>query len=332
MKIKAFKRAIGVLGILSLFCLMLLPVGCGLPKAPAPARTKEGYYVTDYQGNQVYIPHKPQRILAGNVAVDTMLLGLTTADHLIVVNTVSRNPMSSFIADYVKEVPYTNYSLTGIQLETIVAAKPDLVLVPDWTSQTEIKVYQTLGYPVVVLKGPDSVEEIQNDIRLIGKAIHEEERADTLIRRMNEQMEKVEHRLARVQGRRPVGLIISRMSTWGGEGSLFDEICHLSRIKNGIAEAGIASGQELSKESVIKARPDFFMVPVSRKGDISTFHKEWLADPALSHLEGVHHIVPIPNRYIYCVNQNIPYAVEAIANAAYGDLFDMTDEHLIRGF
>ena len=103
-------------------------------------------------------------------------------------------------------------------------------------------------------------------------------------------------------------------------------------MKNGIAEAGLVNGQELTKEGVLKADPDFFLVSATRDGSPSRFQKEWFHDPSMQHMKGIHHIIALPNRYIYCASQNIPDAIRAIANAAYGPVFDMSQEKLIRGY
>ena len=42
--------------------------------------------------------------------------------------------------------------------------------------------------------------------------------------------------------------------------------------------------------------------------------------------------IPLEDRYIYASSQNCVYAVKAMANAAYGPLFDMSGEKQIKGY
>ena len=42
-------------------------------------------------------------------------------------------------------------------------------------------------------------------------------------------------------------------------------------------------------------------------------------------------IKTLDDRYIYAASQNCVYAIKAMANAAYGPLFDMTEEKQIKG-
>lgn len=321
------------LGILCLFMLCLLPAGCGLSAFQRDRPdTGTGYTVVDAQGTEIYIPHKPKRILAGNLSYDTMLLGLTTADHLAAVNQLDRDPMSSFIAEDAKSVKMTVKSLTGLPLETVMKSRPDVIIVPDWTSRNDIDMFRSLGYPVIVGKGPDSMEDVRQDILLMGKVLGEEERSRKVIAEMDRQMEEIDAVMNERKEDWPVGLLVSQMTSWGGPGSIFDELTTKARVKNGIAEAGLINGQELTKESVLKADPDFFLVSAYPNGNMSSFQKEWFHDPALQHMKGIHRIVPLPNRYLYCASQNMPYAIKAVVNAGYGPVFDLSDEHLIRGY
>jgi iron complex transport system substrate-binding protein len=318
-----------------IFCLAIvcLAAGCSLPEANlGGVDDGSGYDVVDDQGTRVHIPGKPRRILAGNLAFDTMILGITTPDHLVAVNILDRDPLASFISEDVKSVKLTSRSLTGISLETVVKAKPDVLILPDWNSKNDIDMFRSLGYAVVVLKGPSSVEDVRHDILRIAEVLGETERGRKVVKEMDRQLAEIDETLSKRTDREPVGLLVSQMTSWGGPGSIYDELARRARVKNGIAEAGLVNGQELTKEGVLKADPDFFLVSATKNGKPSKFQKEWFHDPSMQHMKGIHHIIALPNRYIYCASQNIPDAIRAIANAAYGPVFDMSQEKLIRGY
>lgn len=321
--------------LLEIFCLslLLLSTGCSLPEANlGKADSGGGYDVVDDQGTKVHIPEKPKRILAGNLAFDTMILGITTPDHLVAANVLDRDPLASFISEDVKSVKLTSQSLTGISLETVVKAEPDVLILPDWNSKNDIDMFRSLGYPVVVLKGPSSIADIRHDLGKIGEVMGEKERARKVVVEMDRQLDEIDNILSKRTDRKPVGLLVSQMTSWGGPGSIYDELTTRARVRNGIAEAGLKNGQELTKEGVLKADPDFFLVSATRNGQPSKFQKEWFHDPSMQHMKGIHHIIAIPNRYLYCASQNVPNAIKAIANAAYGPVFDMSQEALIRGY
>ena len=315
----------------SLFLTIGLLAGCGIPKGEVP-KEDHAYDVVDAQGTVVHIPHKPDRILAGNMTYDTILLGLTTPDHVVAVNVLSKDPLSSFSAEEAKQVKRTTTSLTGISTTLVMEAKPDLILMPDYTDKNTLDMLRSLGYPVVVCQGPNTFDEIRGVIRLMAEAMGEKERGESVILQMDQNLQEADKVLGNIQGPRPAGLLVSQMQSYGGAGSMYDVLIQRARIDNAITKAGLKNGDYLSKEMVLKSDPDFFLVSATRKQDLyggTEFTKEFFSDPALQWLKGSRKVIALPNRYIYCGNQNCGWAIKALANAAYGPLFDMSEEHNI---
>ena len=60
----------------------------------------ESYAVVDATGQEVKIPGKPKRILGNSASIDTMLLGVVTADHLVGATEADRDPAISYIAEW----------------------------------------------------------------------------------------------------------------------------------------------------------------------------------------------------------------------------------------
>lgn len=305
---------------------------CGIPrvtKAPGP----EAYTIVDATGTAVTLPHKPQRILTGNLAYDTMVLGLTTPEHLTAVNSLSHDPMMSFVAEETKPIKTVIRSSMEIPLELVLKTRPDLIITSSWMDKNTVDMLRGLGYPVVVCRGPNSIEDVRSAVRLIAKALGEPERGEKLVARMDEELQETESILRQHKGTQRQGLLISQMQSWGGKGSMFDDLMNHARVTNGIAAVGLKSGEPLTKELILKADPDFFIVSADRAGDPvrgPKFLRQFFADPALSGMRGIHHIVPIPDRYIYCASQNVGQAVKALANAAYGPIFDLSGEQNLR--
>ncbi len=317
----------------ALFLVMNMITGCGIPQSELP-KEDHAYNVIDAQGTVVHIPHKPQRILAGNMTYDTILLGLTTPDHVVAVNVLSKDPLSSFCAEEAKKVPRTTTSLTGISTTLVMEAKPDLILMPDYTDKNTLDMLRSLHYPVVVCQGPNTFDEIRGVIRLMAEAMGETERGESVVAQMDQSLQEADEVLGNIQGPRPAGLLVSQMQSYGGAGSMYDILIQRARIDNAITKAGLKNGDYLSKEMVLKSDPDFFLVSATRNQDLyggNKFTQEFFSDPALQWLKGSKKVIALPNRYIYCGNQNCGWAVKALANAAYGPLFDMSEEHNIEG-
>ena len=324
------------LGCLTGFLLCLCFAGCHTPTGAVQEGAKEtGYTVIDARGTAVYIPKKPQRILSGNLSYDTIIAGLVTPDHLVAVNVLDTDSQSSFFAEEAAKIPTKIYTFTSIPLETVIKTQPDLIIVPGWIAADHVESYRQLGYPVLVCQGPDNIEETKAAIRLVAQALQEEAAGERVVAEMERQLTEIDTVLAARTDRRPVGMLISQMQSYGGPGSMYHELCTRARIENGIEKAGLKNGEFLSKELVVKANPDFFLAATPHEVDSygsEVFREKFLSDPALAELPAVHQVRFVPARYLYAASQNLVYAIKGLANAAYGDVFDMSEEHLIRGY
>lgn len=317
---------------LLLTCLFLL-AGCG---GTPQEKAGEGYTVVDARGNEVYFSRPPRRILAANPGYDTIILGLVPPEYLAAVNIRSTDPEVSFIASEVKHITPQVREILNVPLEVIIQTKPDLIIVPGWVSADHVESYRQLGYSVLVCSKIKSMETLKENIRLIAQALRRETEGERVIAEMDRQLAEADAVLTTLSGPKPVGMLVSQMKNFGGPGSMYDVLCNRARIENGIAKAGLKNGEPLSKELVVKANPDFFLVSGVRTIDLSgahEAHQRFLSDPALAGLPALQNICIVPDRYIYCSSQQCPYSIKALANAAYGrEIFDLSDEHLIKGY
>ena len=313
----------------SLFYVLLLS-GCAAKVAPQPEYVGPGAYeVVDYEGTVVRIPGKPKRVLTLSLTFDVIALGLTPPKTLAAVNLMAADPGLSCIADEVQEI---TPKLLSYPLETVAALKPDLIIASTWTDQPTVQCFRGLGIPVFVCKGPETVGQVRETIQLMGKVLREEQAARNVLAIMDAKLAETEKVVTRQTGRKPVGMLVSQMTSYGGKGSMFDE---LAGIVNGIAAMGLKNGELVTKEIVIASNPDFFLISADRKYSTEQGKKmqqEYVNDPALQHLPGIRNIKALPDRHLYSANQNCVYAIRTLANAAYGELFDPIGEKLIKGY
>jgi iron complex transport system substrate-binding protein len=265
---------------------------------------------------------------------DTMMLGLVPPERMVACNVALARPEDSFAVAEAKKIPVKLQSFTLIPTEVVLQTKPDLIVVPTTAKPEMVNTFRDLGYPVLVCKNPDTIAEVEADVRLMAQAVGEEPAGTKVVAEMERQLAEVDRIVTQQKGTRPVGMLVSLMTSYGGKGCLFDVMCTRAGVINGIAKVGLKNGEKLTKELVVKADPDFFMVSTLKKNDPyenKKFQEQFLNDPAYKGLKGLKHIVPIPNRYLYTNSQNCVYAIKGIANYAYGSLFDLSGEHLIKG-
>jgi iron complex transport system substrate-binding protein len=295
----------------------------------------EGLTLTDSNGTKVVIAKKPQRILTMSLMFDTMMLGLVPPERMVACNAALANPEDSFAVAEANKIPVKLQSFTFIPTEVVLQTKPDLIIVPTTAKPEMVNTFRDLGYTVLVCKNPDTIDQVEADVHLMAQAVGEEAAGAKVVAEMERQLAEIDHTLAEQKGTKPVGMLVSLMTSYGGKGCLFDVMCTRAGVVNGIAKVGLKNGEKLTKELVVKADPDFFMVSTLKKNDPyenKKFQEQFLNDPAYRGLKGLKHIVPIPNRYLYTNSQNCVYAIKGIANYAYGPLFDLSGEHLIKGY
>lgn len=323
------KAALG----LAALAMTLAFSGCSM-KAFHNEDQGQGYVVTDALGNKVKIPKKPEKILGDSASIDTMILGVVAPDHLAGATEADRDPAISYIAEETKDIKMT-VPLMGLSMEQVTEAKPDLIVASTYTDGNEIQMYRNLGIPVVIIKGPRSIQQVKDDVRIIAAAAGEKERGEKVISEMDMQLAEIDDVLSKRQEKKPVVFLISQMTRYGGPGSMFHELLTRAGLENAIAKAGVVNGQMISPELIVKADPDIFLVSKDRTSDITgagKYRDQFLANPAIANMRAASHVVPIDDKYIYAASQNCVYAIKALANAGYGDLFDLSDAKQIKGY
>lgn len=249
---------------------------------------QDSYFVIDNLGYKTIFDAKPTRVLCYNLTYDTILLGIAPADYLVAKNYLDKDPAISYIAEETKNIK-TEYRLfKQLGEESIMAMNPQVIFVPDTLDKNVIESYRAMGIKTVVCRGPNSIDDIRYNIRLMSQAMGKEENGDKLIREMDRQLAEVRDKIQLKQAEQPVVMLASRMRQYGGIGCVYDDICKHARIRNAISMQGIHYGETVTKESIIASNPDVFLVSAGREyeepKDVQ-FRKEFLEDPAFQHLK-----------------------------------------------
>lgn len=312
---------------------VLLFTGCSMKKTETPADSS-AYQVTDAFGSEVTIPHKPRRILGTSSSINTMLLGVVEADRLVACFSADKDPAISYVSEETKDIALT-IPLNGISMEVLTKAAPDLIIASSYTQPSELTMWRNLGYPVIQIDGPTSIEQVKRDIRIISAAAGEKERGEKVIAGMDSHLAEIDTVLEKRTEPQPKALLVSQMTSYGGPGSMYHELITRARVRNAIAEVGVSNKQLLARELIVKSDPDFFIVSSDRPSDetgAGRFRNEFFANPAIQNMRAYGNVQVLNDRYIYAASQNCVYAIKAMANAAYGPLFDMTEEKQIKGY
>ena len=283
------------------------------------------YRVTDAEGTVVEIPHKPRRILTISAGTDEMMLGLVEPERMAAVN-------DSLADEKHTNVPWVREKIPTIitrspSVEQIAALSPDLVVVTPWLSRENADAIRELGVPVIVCRAAATMEDIHANIRLFAAAVDEKERGERLIRKMEEKLAEIEEKMKAVpeEKKHKSIALISIMPNYGGAGCTFDELCSHTASVNAKAAAGNHMGQEMTKEQLVAANPDYLFFPSYEDGATNeeNYGRQYLDDPSLAQMTAVRErqIGHPWARYVYNLSQNIVYGIQETAWILYGDDF-----------
>ena len=184
-----------------------------------------------------------------------------------------------------------------------------------------------LGFPVIVIPLITTLEDIKQSINIIAAALAEEEKGAEIINKMEQELTFIREKIAKIpESSRKKVVLLSVMTTYGGSGCLFDDMCKYAGVENGIATAGIKNGQVLTKEMLVKINPDVLLLSsYNNHGtyDVSKFNNEYLQDPSLQTITAIKtQNLQYPREgYTYNASQDVVYGVLELAYCAYGKEF-----------
>lgn len=93
-----------------------------------------------------------------------------------------------------------------------------------------------MGIPVFFCHGPVTVPQIEDNVRLLALLTRQEIVGRKVIAIMERELDQIEEVTASQKGRKPVGILLSLMSQYGGAGSLYDELAARGGWVNGLSK------------------------------------------------------------------------------------------------
>ena len=333
-------KRILTLFLFSFFLISALLSGCSpSPQSQSSSKTNAAqskqetnttgsYSVTDLTGTKVTFPSKPKRILTFAMYTDQIVLGLVTSDHLVGINTLMDDPVLSNVVPIAKRI---TKKIGDPGAEEVLSMKPDVVIVSDWTQAEKIQSMRDLGLKVVSVKSPETIQDAKEAVSQVAAAIGELEKGKQLIGMMDKKLAEIREKTSKIKPEQRKNIVLlSLMTAYGGAGCAYDDACREANVINGIAAAGLKTGQQLTKEMLIKINPDIMLMPVyNDRGNYDTqaFIDSYLKDPSLRTVKAINdkQLIYPREQFIYNCSQDIVYCVQEIARVAYGEEFNFPD-------
>jgi iron complex transport system substrate-binding protein len=189
---------------------------------------------------------KPQRILSMHLCADMLLLQMVPKSRIAGVTYLAHDGAEALFpgAD-------AGIAINHGTAEDIIRLKPDLILADSFSTPLTRRLAKTIGAPILVVDYATNFEDIRRNLRLIGAAVGEPGRAETLIARMDADLAEI----AAKPVRPPI-----RVIAWSGGDSVPGRATLSGRIVEAAGAVNVAArpGQTyatLDVEQVLAARP-----------------------------------------------------------------------------
>jgi iron complex transport system substrate-binding protein len=279
-KMETMYRTKGVIFFLclSLFVLLFLS-GCVSNQGEeilSPKKPRAIHYpvtVKDQTGKVVQIPKEPKRIVS-LVPSTTEIAFALKLDHEVVA--VTEND------DYppeVKKLP--KVGSMQIDIEQVLAQKPDLVLASTANDPKTIERLRQLNLPVLVTAEGQTIKQILQAIQNVALATNRAWEAEQLIARIHRQMRETYGKVVHIPKEKRVKVWIEigpELYTIGGDGFL-NEMVHMA---GGVNVAENEKGwPKISSEQVVKWQPDVIISVYPGGEEEIRKRKGWESIPAI---------------------------------------------------
>ncbi|MBA4494816.1 ABC transporter substrate-binding protein [Paenactinomyces guangxiensis] len=279
--------------------------GAHTPKQPGSI--KYPIQLKDQGGNLVTIEKQPQRIVSLIPSNTEIAYALNLGKQMVGVTTNDDYPAE------VKKLPKVGDF--KINVEKVVALKPDLVLANAANGKETIDQLKKLGIPVLVLDA-QSIRDVYKSIDLVGDATNRTREADQLVARMEKEKRDVFTKLAAIpqEKRLKVWIEISPDLFSAGGDTFMHELVTVAGGKN--VAADLKGWPQVSAEQVVKWNPDVIISTHGGEQEILA-RKGWAT------------ISAVKNKRVYAMDPNltnrpgprITEGIEKIAVALYPEQF-----------
>lgn len=219
----------------------------------------------------VSIPLPPQRVVAASVFSAEVLLELLPEARFAGLHFLASEPRYSRVAARAAAMPKL-----GASPEQLIAAKPDLVVIDEFTSADTAILLGSVGIPVVRTRPVANFDDVAQNVRLLGHAVGADEAAEAVCERLLARREAIRAKGEGLGAFRVMNLN-GALDTYGSA-SLLDDAVRTAGATHLPAVHGVGGYRHLDIETVLSWRPDAIVVSVDDTATAATGDgTEWLA-------------------------------------------------------
>lgn len=228
-------------------------------------------YVKDMAGREVAVPDKVEKIVTTYKSATQFVLALRAGDRLTGVSLKSdKQPLFTALEPDIASLPVVGSKRKGLNMETILEAEPDLVILFPYGDGPELADRLKSHGVASIIINPESLTLIKKTTLLLGEALSQEEQADNIIDAYNKILKTVEHTAELPRSEKKI--------IYFGNSEITDTV-GAEMLQTAVIEhaGGINPAAELktgfikiSPENIIKWNPDLAVLSQFYKGDIDS--------------------------------------------------------------
>ncbi len=261
----------------------------------------------------------PNRILSGVLASDEILTALVPSERLAGVTYLVDEPG---LSDVAKLLP-PDLPRIHAETETMLALRPDLVVLASYTRATTVRLLVSAGIPVVRFQWYRSFADIMNSIHMLAAAVGADGNGARLVDDMRQRIADVE--------RRTQGLARPRVLYYGGGGysagedTLIDAMITLAGGHNVARDVGLQGQGRLPLEVAVSLRPEVVLVSEWERRTGGNGAAAFLHHPVWADVPAVRdgRVHGIRGAWLSSVSHYSVKALEAIARLLHPEAFSL---------
>lgn len=191
-----------------------------------PARTTESPYplkIIDFMNREVVIDKRPEKIVSCAPSITEILAALELTNYIVGVDEYSDYPPE--VKRLREEGIIENIGgVTTLNIEKILVLEPDIVFVSPGIQGGLVPILEEKGLTVVALDA-NTINDVYNEILIVGKIMDMEEKALSLVNRIRSSMDLVQSKLTQVRSKASVLSIIWLEPIWtAGNGTFLNDV------------------------------------------------------------------------------------------------------------
>jgi len=221
-----------------------------------PPPRKPWLTVTDDLGREVTIHKQPETIVSLAPSNTEILFALELGDRVIAVSEYCNYPL-----EVQNKIKIGGFSTVNI--EKVVSLKPDLVLATGGVQETVVEELERLGLSVIALDAK-SIEDVLENIRLVGRAAGQLETARELAANLEQRIKAVTDKIKDLpdsQRPRVFYEVQYEPLMTAGPGTFIDDLIHLAGATN-IASDAATKYPVYNLETLIDRNPEVIIISV----------------------------------------------------------------------